>query len=257
MVLTRALSSLIRNVQGILAPGLFKRYKLKQILEADSEFEISALLPYLSTTKIFIDIGAGRGEYSLRFAPFCSQVQLFEPLHYRVREIIAISKEYSNVYINEVALSDSEGVEKFEVNLISPGLSRLVKGSKTKLFSKVIDVKVQTLDSYNLRNISAIKIDVEGNELFVLNGAKNTLKKERPVVLCESEGRWSDRSPHGVFEFFNDLFFDGYFFWEKKRMPISEFKVQIHQNPANAPSQFSGWSREKPYVNNFLFIPRN
>jgi hypothetical protein len=46
---------------------------------------------------------------------------------------------------------------------------------------------VKTLDSMNLHDIGFIKIDVEGNELNVLQGALHTLKQSAyPKILFES-----------------------------------------------------------------------
>ena len=44
---------------------------------------------------------------------------------------------------------------------------------------------VRTLDSFNLNNISFIKIDVEGYELNLLKGAEETLDKNKPVIFIE------------------------------------------------------------------------
>jgi hypothetical protein len=46
-------------------------------------------------------------------------------------------------------------------------------------------IKVVTLDSKGLTNISMIKIDVEGMELQVLEGAMETIQRERPVLFME------------------------------------------------------------------------
>jgi hypothetical protein len=48
-------------------------------------------------------------------------------------------------------------------------------------------VEVHTLDSYNFRNITFIKMDVEDNELNVLKGATQTIKQNNhPTIIFES-----------------------------------------------------------------------
>jgi len=46
-------------------------------------------------------------------------------------------------------------------------------------------VETVTLDSLALRNVTFIKIDVEGHELEVLRGATETLRANRPVMMIE------------------------------------------------------------------------
>lgn len=49
-------------------------------------------------------------------------------------------------------------------------------------------VPLVTIDSLNLKNVSLMKIDVEGQENAVLDGAKETILRERPVILIEIMG---------------------------------------------------------------------
>ena len=51
---------------------------------------------------------------------------------------------------------------------------------------------VTTLDSFNLDNISFIKIDVEGYELKLLKGAFNTIEKNKPVIFIEKKKNYND-----------------------------------------------------------------
>jgi len=48
-----------------------------------------------------------------------------------------------------------------------------------------VTVPMRTLDSFDYTDIGFIKIDVEGYEYKVLLGAKETIKKYRPVLLVE------------------------------------------------------------------------
>jgi tetrahydromethanopterin S-methyltransferase subunit F len=47
------------------------------------------------------------------------------------------------------------------------------------------EVKVVTLDSFNLTNVDFIKIDVESYEYEVLKGAKNTIETNKPIIGIE------------------------------------------------------------------------
>ena len=49
------------------------------------------------------------------------------------------------------------------------------------------------LDSMNWDDIDFIKLDAEGFELFVLQGAIETLKRNRPLILIEQDDRWGTR----------------------------------------------------------------
>ena len=63
--------------------------------------------------------------------------------------------------------------------------------------AKVVENKngnenVTTLDTFNLKNISFIKIDVEGYELNLLKGAFNTIEKNKPLIFIEKKKDYDD-----------------------------------------------------------------
>ena len=54
-----------------------------------------------------------------------------------------------------------------------------------------IKIKTKLLDDYKLKNVDFIKIDVQEHELEVLQGAKETLKNNSPILCVECTTRSS------------------------------------------------------------------
>lgn len=62
-------------------------------------------------------------------------------------------------------------------------------------------VDLVSIDSFHFNNVSLMKIDVEGQELAVLEGAKETILRERPVILIEIQGGYdSSNAPPQIRE---------------------------------------------------------
>ena len=64
---------------------------------------------------------------------------------------------------------------------------------------QTIPVQVETVDSYNFQDVGFIKIDVEGYEKFVLEGAQQTIARCRPTIQleivanqCRKFGYWGE-----------------------------------------------------------------
>jgi hypothetical protein len=94
-----------------------------------------------------------------------------------------------------------------------------------------------------------LKIDVEGHESAVLAGGRKTLERYRPALLVECEARHRpDGDVRAVFDFLCGLGYEGTFFHNGGRRPLSEFDPAVHQ-------RIESHSRRLPYgyVNNFAF----
>lgn len=57
--------------------------------------------------------------------------------------------------------------------------------TQVKKQEHLVQVPARTIDSYGFEDVDAIKIDVEGSELFVIDGATQTIDKYRPSVQVE------------------------------------------------------------------------
>ncbi len=87
------------------------------------------------------------------------------------------------------------------VNAIVPSAA-MRKGSICSKFT----VDGVTLDSLNLERVTGIKVDVEGYEYQVIQGAVDTIKRCRPVVMAEMlRGHFKGYKPDDLYQFFFDL----------------------------------------------------
>jgi hypothetical protein len=162
--------------------------------------------------------------------------------------------------VESAALSDTSGTTNMRVLVMDGGRSTIEEandltdpdGSPVSQ----LEVEMRTLDSYKFENIALVKIDVEGHELSVLAGAKDTLIRSNPFVIIETENRHRPNAVASVIKFFTDLNYAGYFFLDGALTPVSEFNADIHQDPSKLGSWKSNRTHHGVYVNNFIFFPQ-
>jgi FkbM family methyltransferase len=158
--------------------------------------EMIYLRNILQNDMTFIDVGANQGEFSLYASSRLSkgQVYSFEPVS---AQFNMLSK---NIELNNIqnikafnfGLSDAEGELPVFTSSSSTdlgnneGLSSLFSSNDRDVFEEKVKLEVfDDLFSDKIDRIDFIKIDVEGAELFVLKGMKETLKKFTPTILIE------------------------------------------------------------------------
>ena len=109
-----------------------------------------------------------------------------------------IKEKYINVITHNLAVSDKIGTLDFYVDdkrLSNSSFQNLVEGQK-------IQVETKTIDSLKLIDIGFIKIDVEGVELDVLNGASETIDEYKPTCMVEVYEKFNKYPVETTFEFF-------------------------------------------------------
>lgn len=138
-----------------------------------------------------IDIGANIGAHTIHMLDAVSPdgfVIAFEP-QIEISNCLknTLDQIGNNYIISNDLVSNQNSTSTFMTN--GTGMSRipLKNGIYNKNWSKHT-IKTITLDSF-LQNknyiISLIKIDVEGHEFQVLEGAKNTINKYKPIIYIE------------------------------------------------------------------------
>lgn len=154
------------------------------------EEHLSLLLSFLlSRDASCIDIGANLGDILreiLRVAPNGTHIA-YEPLHDYCERL---KQEFPTVDVRGCALSNRVGEAQFQHVRSLPGQS----GFRQRDYPggqeiETITVKVNSLDSSLPDGYvpSLIKIDVEGAEREVLEGAMHTITTARPIIVFEHE----------------------------------------------------------------------
>lgn len=116
--------------------------------------------------------------------------------------------------------------------------------------SEKLDIELITLNQYfkNHGDVipQLIKVDVEGHELSVFKGCENILKENNVKLIFECEQRHLSNSGsiQEVFDYLNNLGYEGYFISKNGIKHISQFDYQRDQKNA--------WGKPE-YVNNFIF----
>jgi FkbM family methyltransferase len=151
-----------------------------------------AIENFVKGDKACIDIGAHMGHYTMNMARKAKHVYAFEcspkSFNYLCANIALQDLHYSVTKYN-VALSNKEGTADYyirdKLDGGSNGISKFNMDENNN--TPHIEVPTITLDSFGLKNIGFIKIDVEGHEKEVLEGAVNTLKNNNyPPFIFES-----------------------------------------------------------------------
>jgi FkbM family methyltransferase len=135
---------------------------------------------------VFLDVGANIGYYSLYFAPRFSAVYSFEP-DPRVRlSLEQIVRNNPNIHVIPYAVAATQGKACFVLERDAEVSHLSTDGDNG---GEQIEVELTTIDAFasarDLR-VEAIKIDVEGHDKEVIEGALTTLMQQTPVVLAES-----------------------------------------------------------------------
>jgi FkbM family methyltransferase len=163
----------------------------------------------LTPQRTIVDIGARKGHWFKKIAYYFpdSPSHLFEPTPNIYEWLDSKHRKNDRVNIHGVALSDESNTLDFHIDLELGGWSGLTKQREDGKY-RTIKVPVKTLDSYKLKNVGLIKIDVEGNELKTIRGAEKTIKSSKPFVYFECADVHMTNYDYGsgeIFDFFNNL----------------------------------------------------
>lgn len=166
---------------------------------------------------VFYDIGANIGYYTIKMSPFAKEINSFEPVK-KTFELLAKNKSVNNlenVHLHKYGVSNRN--ISLNINLYSSSgndsiIKRNIPENHSCKFIGVEEIATVTLDSFvqnnNIALPDVIKIDVEGAELYVLEGAKGTINFNKPIIIFEySESTFEDANYtfDDIIEYFKEM----------------------------------------------------
>ena len=173
-----------------------------QIIEGAYEPHVEATLDrLLQPGDVFVDVGANVGYHTVRASHAVGQsgrVVAIEanPENARLIAHTIGVNAMTNVEVVPIALSDNRGHVVFGTHVgsnggfLNPASSSSGQGTLVPTFA---------MDDIGLEKVSVIKIDVEGAEALVIDGAGEIIRRERPSIVMEFSkemtGRVSQREP--------------------------------------------------------------
>jgi FkbM family methyltransferase len=203
-------SSIKLTIKKLLSFFNYRFYK--KTIANSSDLQLLKLIDSLSINKVF-DIGANEGQFgqSIRKGGYKGQIVSFEPLSDAWIELKKNANNDSNWLIHErVAIGNSNGEIKINIsnNSVSSSVLPMLKQHSSAASDSVYiaeeTVPIVTFDSIAsqyLNNESNIflKIDTQGFEWEVLEGAKDTLNLVNGVIvelslvpLYDGQRLWKD-----------------------------------------------------------------
>lgn len=168
-------------------------HMVRRICRANYEREMELLDVLCDRARVGIDVGAKVGMYTYRIRDRSAKVIAFEPIP-TFNQMLAKVFDGKCGQIEPYALSNRRGRTMLRMPYESGdrgqwGRSTIEPANQLAqaLIRRTDEIEIETrmLDEYELTGVGFIKIDVEGHEGAVLEGAERTIEVNRPNMLIE------------------------------------------------------------------------
>lgn len=137
------------------------------------------ILKYIPQKNTFVDVGANIGIWSMAMRSHFKNVVSFEPSTLN-RECLELNLGKDSD-IRPYAVGNEPGKANFRDAKNNCGDSKIVFEERSNMY----EVEVVRLDDQNITNCSLIKIDVQGYEWPVIQGAQHLIETQQPWIIFE------------------------------------------------------------------------
>ena len=186
--------------------------------------ELTVIKKFISDGDRVFDVGANIGDWSVAVLKSHADITItaFEPIPKVYQQLRNNLAKWNHVIFENVALSNKTGTSSFNYY---PKHSELSGIARRPILDKLlhalpekITVKTQTLDEYcaskSIQHIDFLKIDTEGEEVSILNGAKSLIENHAISKIQFEYGGCFKDSKHTLKEACELLSQNGYVIFE-------------------------------------------
>jgi FkbM family methyltransferase len=190
---------------------------------------------FIKNDDVILDLGANLGFYTLLFATVANNTMVYSieastSTFKRLEQNVLFNSNLTNIKIYNYAVSDKRGKVKFHsFTNLHHGYSSISNLGRDDAIE--VEVDSISIDEFTAQNnfdkIDILKIDVEGAEKLVLNGAKETIKKYLPSILMEMNevnARSFNYSCKELLEILQNLGEYEFYKFESERKPLERMK---------------------------------
>lgn len=159
------------------------------------------------------------------------------PTSWKYMELSIKYNNLHNIRLEKIALSDTNGTLDF-YNWGDESSADSLKntGRVPNVKPNIIQVPSKRLDDINdLPPITVIKMDCEGAELLILNGARRTLTENRPLILLEfhpTNRKAFNIATEDIFRFLSEIKYSLYSL-HFELLDVCKFEVSQQENEEN------------------------
>lgn len=251
----------LRRTARAALPQWVRNWRQAQYYLKYGEIELHLLEFLCDSDKDAVDIGAHDGCYIHFLKRFSRHVYAYEPIPWMAADL---SKKFTHgVTVKAEALSRSEGTCTLHIPMVQgtsvPGCAT-ISDAAADIYDGAQDVRVpvRTLDGSFIGDAGFIKIDVEGHEESVLDGAQATIERCRPTLVLEAVERLAPGCVGRIAAFFRARGYDGFFQHGWRLLPVENFDAATMQREEDYPDLTATLAvRERPprFVYNFIYLP--
>lgn len=206
------------------------------------------------------DVGANRGLFSYWLLRLGARVAAFEPNPEMTRVLacrFAAARRAGRLTLSGHALSDADGSAVLHIPHDHAALATL--DGRLDATDEPVDtltVPRHRLDDCVSGPVDFIKIDVEGHEVQVLEGARRILAAYHPTLLLEAEERHRPGALGRVRALLEPLGYEGFFAQADGLHAVAGFDPARLQDPGALNEEGTHARAPFGYVNNFVFVAR-
>lgn len=240
-----------------LCPLAIRRWRAKRHFLKNGEIELRLVRTLCHRHRDAIDVGANEGAYLHFMIGHARRVLAYEPVPWLAA---ALRQDFGyRVIVKDIALSRETGTAVLRMPMVEGTAITGLASLATAPGGRCCEMSVSTgpLDANYNGDAGFMKIDVEGHEEAVLDGAERTIRRCRPRILVEMEERFAPGVVTRGRERFRRMDYRGFFIHDRQIKPIERFDPATLQRPEDIATFTGAMPRSAcaGYVNNFLFLP--